>query len=119
MGYAGKERRRRFVYLTRNTEYHTQDGICVAVRDRRTGKWSGSHPAVKRRIEGGVRTLTNGCALPTMHPPQVGAPMYFVLATGEEDSHLVTSRIESIDRPEQVDASRYPSIRARRVSASR
>jgi hypothetical protein len=116
MGYPGKERRRRFVYLTRNTEYHTHDGVCVAVRDRRTGAWSSSHPALKRRIEGGVRTLTNGCALPTLHPPQVGAPMYFVLATGDEDSQLVTSRIESIDRPEWHDVARYSSVAARQRS---
>jgi hypothetical protein len=29
-GYAGIERRRHRVFLTRNTEYHFRDGICVS-----------------------------------------------------------------------------------------
>jgi len=101
MGHPGKERRRRFVYQTRNTEYHTLDGMCVAVRDRNTGKWDTDHPALHKRIEGGVRTFSNGCVLPTLDPPGVGDPMYFVLATGEEDQQLVTSRIETIGRSDR------------------
>ena len=38
--YRGTERRRHRVYMTRNTEYHFRDGVCVAVRDRRTGDGS-------------------------------------------------------------------------------
>src|SRR5690349_2628311 len=32
--YSGPERRRRVTYMTRNTEYHLEGGVCVAVRDR-------------------------------------------------------------------------------------
>ncbi len=101
MDYAGRERRRRRVYLTRNTEYHALDGVCVAVRCRKTGKWDALHPAVKKRIEGGVRMLASGCVLPTIDDPAVGGPMYFVLATGESDSQLVTSQIEKIERSDR------------------
>ena len=111
MSHAGKERRRRFVYLTRNTEYHTFDGTCVAVRNRNTGEWDPGHPALRRRIEGGVRTFSNGCVLPTLDPPGIGDPMYFVLATGEEDQQLVTSRVEAIGRS---DRRRLPLAKASR-----
>src|SRR6187549_387121 len=45
-GYEGTERRRHRVYMTRNTEYHFRDGVCVAVRDRRTGDWLPGHLAL-------------------------------------------------------------------------
>ncbi len=112
MGYSGRERRRRVVYVTKNTEYHTHDGVCVAIRDKRSGSWLDRHSALARRIEGGVRTYSNGCVLPTMEPPAVGDPMYFVLGNGDEDVQLVTSRVEAIDRPDRSDVSRYRSARA-------
>jgi hypothetical protein len=110
MTYGGSERRRRFVYVTRNTEYHTQDGLCVAVRDKRSGAWLEEHSAVTLRIEGGVRTMANGCVLPTMEGPTVGDPMYFVLGREEDDWQLVTSRIEAIERPERGDLQIYPRL---------
>jgi hypothetical protein len=106
---AGRERRRRFVYVTRNTEYHTLDSVCVAIRDRRTGHWIERHSALKRRIEGGVRMYSNGCVLPTMDPPAIGDPMYFTLGSGDEDMQLVTSRVLEINRPDRADLKRYPA----------
>src|SRR5215469_12904009 len=53
--YAGPERRRHRVYVTRNTEYHVRDRTCVAVRDRRTGDFMQGHLALERQIEGGLR----------------------------------------------------------------
>ncbi len=110
MSYPGTERRRRFVYVTKNTEYHAQDGLCVAVRDKRSGAWLDEHAAVAQRIEGGVRTLTNGCVLPTLEEPTVGDPMYFVLGREEDDWQLVTSRIEAIERPARADLRIYPRL---------
>ncbi len=44
--YAGPDRRRHRVYVTKNTEYHFRDGFCVAVRDRRTGDFlQGTSPS--------------------------------------------------------------------------
>ena len=110
MASVGKERRRRFVFLTRNTEYHTQDGTCVAVRDMRTGSWKEQHAALRHRIEGGVRLAANGCALPTLQSPIVGEPMYFVLGREEDDWQLVTSRVEAIARPARRDLTLYPPL---------
>ncbi|MCA9618326.1 MAG: hypothetical protein KC731_04875 [Myxococcales bacterium] len=102
----GKERRRRFVYVTRNTEYHCFDDVCVAVRDRRSGSFVDSHSALARRLEGGVRLIAGG-AVPTLRGPEVGSPMYF----GErrrDEGEVITSRLEAVDRPAIADLALYP-----------
>ncbi len=108
MGYRGKERRRRFVYTTRNTDYHIYDSICVAVRDRSTGSWLEGHAAVSRRLEGGVRVFSNGAVLPSLKPPELGDPIYFVLDCADEDEQLVTSRLQQVGRPAGDELPRYP-----------
>ena len=77
MGYQGHERRRHKVYITRNTEYHVRDGICVAVRDRRSLSFRGAHIALNLKLEGGVRLYngTNGQLVKTLLPPGVAPPM--------------------------------------------
>jgi hypothetical protein len=102
------ERRRRFVFLTRNSEYHCFDRICVAVRDRKSGEWRARHPALRRRIEGGVKVFSNGAVIPSLHDPEIGDPMYFVLEHARDDQQLVTSRLELVDRPALADLGRYP-----------
>src|SRR5690606_8557213 len=72
-----KERRRRFVYVTRNTEYHVMDGICVAVRDRRSRTWRDDHPAVGHNLAGGIR-IVGGAMLPSLEGPALDEPIYFV-----------------------------------------
>ena len=49
-----RDRRRHVVYLTRNTEYHCRSRICVAVRDRNSGKWWRGHPALRAELQGAV-----------------------------------------------------------------
>jgi hypothetical protein len=46
MSYQGSDRRRHRLIVTRNTEYHLKDDLCVAVRDRNTKKWQVGHIAV-------------------------------------------------------------------------
>ena len=53
--YRGPERRRHRVLVTANSEYHCRDDICVAVRDRRTDRFVGDHPALGKHISGGLR----------------------------------------------------------------
>jgi hypothetical protein len=53
--YKGPERRRRVTYMTRNTEYHLESGICVAVRDRTSGNWQLCHGALGRRLSASLR----------------------------------------------------------------
>jgi hypothetical protein len=116
-GYRGPERRRHRVFVTRNTEYHFRDGFCIAVRDRRTGDFLEGHLALHRRVDGGLRFFPNGGILPNDGEPLPGDSLYFA---GEgEDPHseaartreLVTSPLESVERPtrELVDA--YPRRR--------
>ena len=51
MRYEGADRRVHTVFVTRNREYHTRDGICVAVRDLKTTAWMALHDAMGMEIE--------------------------------------------------------------------
>lgn len=104
LAYKGPERRRRRTYVTRNTEYHFHDSLCVAVRDRRTGRWLSAHLAVNRRLSGGVRLFPNGSAIPVEGEPAVGEAMYF----GDEGRELITSMLCSIERPNPETVGSYP-----------
>lgn len=92
-----QERRRHKVLVTRNTEYHFRDRLCVAVRDRRSGEFLPGHLALKREMAGGVYRVANGTLVPRQDEPTVGEAMYF-LADGLD---LVTSPIVKIERPEK------------------
>lgn len=104
----GRERRRRFVYTTRNTEYHVFDGVCIAVRDRLSGRWFRGHVALKRHLEGGIRALPNGALVPTLEPPVVGEPMFFSLRMRDDEEQVVTSNVEAVGRPDRDALERYP-----------
>jgi hypothetical protein len=103
--HAGPDRRRHRVYVTKNTEYHFRDGFCVAVRDRRTGEFLHGHLALRRRMHGGVKFFLNGGVLPNPGEPNVGEALYF--ATDGRD--LITSPLESVERPSKELVSAYPS----------
>lgn len=83
------------MFVTRNTEYHLRDGVCIAVRDRRTDCWLDGHLAIGRALSGGVRVLANGTTIPVPAAPQVGEALYFS-ADGRE---LITSVLCSVERP--------------------
>src|SRR5689334_2699150 len=102
--FAGQERRRHRVYVTRNTEYHFRDGFCVAVRDRRSGDFLRGHLALRRRIHGGLKFYLNGAIVPNPGEPQPGEALYF--ATDGRD--LVTSPLERVERPARELALAYP-----------
>jgi hypothetical protein len=103
--YPGHERRLHRMYVTRNTEYHFRGQTCVAVRDRKTGRFLHSHLAIQRTLSGGVKYQSNGSAVPSCAPPQVGEALYFA---EEEGRDLVTSLCSSIQRPEQRVVAAYP-----------
>ncbi len=104
--YQGKDRRRHRMYVTRNTEYHFRDDVCVAVRDRKTKTWLGSHLALRRKLTGGVRVLPNGTAIPVLDPPDIGEALYF---SDEEGRELITSRLCSVERPAKRLVTAYPA----------
>jgi hypothetical protein len=101
--YAGPERRRHRVYITRNTEYHVRDRTCVAVRDRRTGDFMQGHLALERQIEGGLRFFRNGSIAPNVGEPRPGESLYFA----SQGRDLVTSPLESVERPAKDVARTY------------
>ena len=113
--YRGPERRVHRMYVTRNTEYHLRGEICVAVRDRRTGRWLPSHLAIHRRLAGGVHIYANGAAVPSCDDPRVGDALYF---DGDE-RELVTSLLSSIERPSPELVRAYPTRESGRGSTSR
>ncbi len=102
--YPGPERRRHRVYVTRNTEYHFRDGFCVAVRDRRTGEFLHGHLALQRRIHGGLKFFEGGGIAPNAGEPRAGESLYFA----SEGRDLVTSPLETVERPTKELVSAYP-----------
>jgi hypothetical protein len=92
------------MYVTRNTEYHFRDQVCVAVRDRNSGTWLSSHLALNRRLSGGVRFHKNGTAIPCLEEPGVGDALFF----GSGGRELVTSLLCEIKRPEKKIVVSYP-----------
>jgi hypothetical protein len=101
--FAGSERRRHRVYVTRNTEYHFRDELCVAVRDRNSGEFLHGHLALKRRVQGTLKRYDNGALVPKIGEPQKGESLFFL--TGGRD--LVTSPIQDIERPAKEIVAAY------------
>lgn len=100
----GIERRRHRMFVTRNTEYHFRDAVCIAVRDRRSGSWLPSHLALARRVSGRVKFHSNGVAIPHHGDPEVGEALYF----GDDGRELVTSMLTSVERPAKTLVESYP-----------
>jgi hypothetical protein len=97
------ERRRHKVLVTRNTEYHFRDRLCVAVRDRRTGDFLPGHLALKRELAGGVHRVSNGTLIPKEDEPKPGEALYFI-ADGLD---LVTSPLLRVERPQKEIVKTY------------
>jgi hypothetical protein len=95
--YGGPERRRHKMFVTKNTEYHFKGEVCVAVRDRKSGRWLASHLALKRKLAGSVRFQGQACAIPLLDAPKVGDALFF----GLDGRELVTSLLCAIERPER------------------
>ena len=103
--FRGTERRRHRVFMTRNTEYHFRDELCVAVRDRRTGEWLPGHLALRRPLFGSIRFFMNGALMPSPGEPKIGEALFF----GDGGRDLITSPLESVERPPKELVAEYPS----------
>lgn len=101
--YAGPERRKNRVFVTKNTEYHFRGDRCVAVRDRRSSKWLPSHLAIGRRLSGGVHFHRNGTAVPVVEGPAPGEALYFA----DEGRELITSAVCSLERASRETVAQY------------
>lgn len=102
-----EERRRRRVLVTQNTEYHLDEDLVVAVRDRRTGAWLERHLAVGARYACGVRLLYDGSAERGDAEPQLGEALYL---RGGRD--LITTALLAVERPDRDTVADYPASRA-------
>ncbi|MEJ7730559.1 MAG: hypothetical protein WKG00_15225 [Polyangiaceae bacterium] len=111
MSYSGSDRRRHRVYVTRNTEYHLRDGVCVAVRDRQSSAFRTAHIALNLKLEGIVKSYSNGAVLPHAGEPVIGDAIYFNDARDDgEERQIVTSKLERIDRPAKAVVIAYPDL---------
>ncbi|MFW6050165.1 MAG: hypothetical protein ACODAU_03255 [Myxococcota bacterium] len=105
MAYHGPERRIHRVFVTRNTEYHVRKDRCVAVRDRRSGRWLHGHFACGSQVSGGIRFSERGGMLPNVGTPAIGESVFFH-ARGRD---VVTSPVVSVERPPREVVSSYPA----------
>lgn len=103
-GYRGPERRKRQLYVTRNTEYFVEDQICVAVRDRDTDVWLEGHLALGRPLSGSVRVLASGALAPSPRRPRVGEALFFA----DHGPELITSTLLRVDRPTEEHLDTLP-----------
>jgi hypothetical protein len=84
------DRRIHKVFVTRNTEYHVRRGRCVAVRDRRSGRFLEEHAALRRFVACAVQYKE---AAVTMTPiPKIGDSLCF------DGTNIVTSQVLAIER---------------------
>jgi hypothetical protein len=103
--FTGAERRIHKVFVTRNTEYHLRSGVCVAVKDRRSGEWLRAHLALRQKVHGGIRFTRSGGISANDGMPEVGESLFFAA----EGRDLVTSPVLSVERPERAVVKRYRS----------
>ena len=99
--YAGPERRRSWVLVTHNSEYHCHGGSCVAVRDRRTGEFVLDHPAIGKLITGGMLYASGG-GIAEVSPPEAlldGECLCFSACDGHLEGDVITSPLVAIERP--------------------
>jgi hypothetical protein len=108
--YQGPDRRRRRVYVTRNHEYHCKDGVCVAVRDVRTGAFLRKHGAIGKQASAAVRMRDGGIeAISMPDQAQPGERMHF--ASGVDDPRdVLTSPITAVDRPPKDVVAQYDRL---------
>jgi len=98
--YEGPERRRNQVLVTQNSEYYCRDGACVGVRDRRTRHFAPDHPAIGKRMTGGMRFSSKGIEEST--PPEsifAGERLCFSSCDGHLEHDIITSELVAVERP--------------------
>ena len=104
MAYKGPERRIHKVFVTKNTEYHTREEICVGVCDRSSGRWMKQHLAMTKQLCGSIR-FSRGGIKPNLGSPKLGDSLYFHGA----ETDVVTSSLVSTERPAKRIVQSYPS----------
>lgn len=109
--YAGPERRRHRVFVTKNSEYHTRDGICIAVRDRTTGRFCEDHMALGKRVSSGIRFNDEGGIASISQPgnAHIGEQLCFTAGDHDLEHEIITSPLTAILRPPKEILRVYPN----------
>jgi hypothetical protein len=108
--YSGPERRKRRVYVTQNHEYHCKDGVCVAVRNTRTGDFVEKHAALGKTLAGAF-VLKGGRGIGAVSLPENVVPgqrAHFSVDAEDPDA-VMTSSLKSIERPPREVVAEYDS----------
>jgi len=89
------DRRKNKLFVTRNSEYFTHDGVCLRVRDRRRDEWLERHEAIGHRLTGALHAPRSPGESPVHTVPEPGDTLVF-----EAGPHKVlTSALERVSRP--------------------
>jgi hypothetical protein len=110
--YVGPERRRHRVYVTRNSEYHCRDGVCVAVKNKKSGVFIPGHVALGRHIRVGLRFDESGAVSAISQPenPRMGDQVCFSASDAAHSfTDVVTSPLETVERPTKETVKAYPN----------
>jgi hypothetical protein len=94
--------------VTHNHEYHCKDGVCVAVRDTRTGEFLPSHRALGKTLAGTV-VLSREGGVESVAPPEEAAPgqrAHFAI-DADDRGDILTSTLKSVERPPRDVVARY------------
>jgi hypothetical protein len=100
--YAGPDRRRHRVFVTRNSEYHCRDGVCLAVLSKETGAFETGHAAIGRQLTAGVRFDADGAVASISPPdaPRFGDQLCFsMIGPVDSPTDVITSPVRSVERP--------------------
>ena len=98
--------------MTQNHEYHCKDGICVAVRDLRTGEFVPRHGAVGKKATGAV--VLRGSGIESIVPPEDASPgqrMHFAVDV-DDRTDVLTSSVTAIERPPREVVAKYDATLA-------
>lgn len=108
--YGGPERRRHRVFVTKNSEYHCRDGVCLAVRSRRTGAFQRGHLALGKRVTAGLVLDERGLISQIFEPREMCVGHRMWLSAGDEDPEheVITSTLHSTKRPAREVVDLYP-----------
>ena len=110
--YLGKERRHHRMFVTRNSEYHCRDGVCVAVRSLDTGEFVPNHRAIGRRISSSIRFGEDGelCGISRPEAVQIGDKLCFRNTRAMDADEVITSTLRAVERPPKEVLSHYVRI---------
>jgi len=99
------EKRRHKLYVTKNTEYHVKDNVCVGIRNRATGDWIMVSRAIGAVLIGGLHQAgeheVNFSSYPWL---EKGDCLLFITDGGHD---IVTTRVEQVDRPSRQSIRYY------------